>query len=135
MPVSLLNINPPSVYDAAPNGMSQARVDTDAGLVYVSGQVDWNTDFEVTGTDAAAQTEHALEHLRTVLEEAGSSFQQVLQLRVYVRGEVADHLEGIMPVLVRHFGEIRPALTGIGVASLVSPDLLVEIEAVAKVIS
>jgi len=33
---------------------------------------------------------------------------------------------------VRHLGLPRPALTGIGVASLASPDTLVEIEAVAK---
>jgi 2-iminobutanoate/2-iminopropanoate deaminase len=66
------------------------------------------------------------------LEEAGSSLEDVLQIRVYVRGELADGMAQLVPVLARHFGAIRPALTGIGVASLASRDTLVEIEAVAS---
>jgi 2-iminobutanoate/2-iminopropanoate deaminase len=34
-------------------------------------------------------------------------------------------------VLARHLGAVRPALTGIGVASLASRDTLIEIEALA----
>ncbi len=49
-----------------------------------------------------------------------------------MRGEIGEHLETVAPILVRHLGLPRPALTGIGVASLASPDTLVEIEAVAK---
>jgi 2-iminobutanoate/2-iminopropanoate deaminase len=37
------------------------------------------------------------------------------------------------PILAEFLGESRPALTGIGVASLASPELLVEIEAVARI--
>ena len=131
--LSLVNVNPPSVYDASGNGMSQARADTDTGLVFVSGQVDWATDFSTEGTDVGTQAENAMVHLGGVLEAAGSSFAQVLQLRIYVRGEAADHMAALMPVVVRHFGDVRPALTGVGVASLDAPELLVEIEAVAKV--
>ena len=74
-----------------------------------------------------------MQKLLTALAAAGSSADQVLQLRVYVRGEVADHLDALAPVMVRHFGAARPALTGIGVASLASPQTLVEIEAVARI--
>jgi len=38
----------------------------------------------------------------------------------------------LVPVLARHFGSVRPALTGIGVASLAARDTLIEIEALAK---
>ena len=131
--MSLLNIDPASVYDGASAALSQARVDTDTALVFVSGQVDWDRDSRTAGTTVGAQAERALGHLRAVLEEAGSSFEHVLQLRVYVRGEVAEHMEALAPIMRRHFGAIRPALTGVGVASLAAPDLLVEIEAVAKV--
>jgi 2-iminobutanoate/2-iminopropanoate deaminase len=51
---------------------------------------------------------------------------------VYVRGELADGMSQLVPVLARRFGAVRPALTGIGVASLASRDTLIEIEAVAK---
>jgi 2-iminobutanoate/2-iminopropanoate deaminase len=126
-------INPATLYDGASVGLSQAVVDPRSGLVFVSGQVDWDHGLQVRHADVAAQAESAVQNLLSALAAAGSSADQVLQLRVYVRGEVADHIGALAPVLVRHFGAVRPALTGIGVASLASPQTLVEIEAVARV--
>lgn len=39
----------------------------------------------------------------------------------------------VAPILASFLGESRPALTGIGVASLASPETLVEVEAIACV--
>jgi enamine deaminase RidA (YjgF/YER057c/UK114 family) len=125
-------INPAGLYDGAPVGMSQAKVDLASGLVFVSGQVDWDRESRVRHATLEGQAEGAIEHLRTVLDEAGASLEDVLQLRVYVRGELADGMSGLVPVLARHFGAVRPALTGIGVASLASRDTLIEIEALAR---
>ena len=132
--MSIKHINPAAIYDGAPSGMSQATVDTDSGLVFVSGQVDWNTEHRVNHPDIAAQTESAAKNLITVLETAGPSVDHLLQLRVYIRGEISEHLDQVVPVLVKYLGVSRPALTGIGVTSLASPELLIEIEAVAKVL-
>jgi 2-iminobutanoate/2-iminopropanoate deaminase len=132
MSMSTKLINPATLYDGAPAGMSQARIDLQSGLVFVSGQVDWDRDSRVRHATLEGQAEGAIEHLRTVLNEAGASLEDVMQLRVYVRGELADGMAQLVPVLARHFGAIRPALTGIGVASLASRDTLVEIEAVAS---
>lgn len=125
-------INPASLYDGAAFGMSQAVVDHDSGLIFISGQVDWNTEYQVVNTDIAAQADNALKNLATVLAEAKASIANIIQLRIYVRGELAEHLEALVPVLHQHLGDTRPAITGIGVASLASPDTLIEIEAVAK---
>jgi len=127
-------INPPALYDGAPHGLSHATVDTDTGLVFVSGQVDWDTHYRVCHTTLAEQTEGAARNLALVLEAAGASIDRIVQLRVYVRGEIGAHLNTVAPILVRHLGLSRPALTGIGVASLASPDTLIEIEAVAKLV-
>jgi 2-iminobutanoate/2-iminopropanoate deaminase len=75
----------------------------------------------------------ALSNLEVVLEAAGSSVDRLLQVRAYVRGEISEHMSTIAPILAEFLGESRPALTGIGVASLASPEILVEIEAVARV--
>jgi enamine deaminase RidA (YjgF/YER057c/UK114 family) len=131
--MSIKRINPPSLYDGTATGMSQATIDTDTGLIFISGQVDWDTDFQTNNHDMKTQTANAAKHLITVLEAANSSVENILQLRVYVRGEVADHMEDIVPILASTLGTSRPALTGIGVASLASPKTLIEIEAVAKV--
>ena len=131
--MSIKRINPPSLYDGAATGMSQATIDTDTGLIFISGQVDWDTDFQTNNHDMKTQTANAAKHLITILEAANSSVENILQLRVYVRGEVADHMEDIVPIIASTLGTSRPALTGIGVASLASPETLIEIEAVAKV--
>jgi 2-iminobutanoate/2-iminopropanoate deaminase len=126
-------VNPAGLYDGAAVGMSQATVDRESGFVFVSGQVDWDRDSHIRHATLEAQAEGAIEHLVTVLNEAGSSLQDVLQLRAYVRGELADGMAQLAPVFARHFGAVRPALTGIGVASLASRDTLIEIEALARV--
>lgn len=133
--MSIERINPPALYDGSPHGLSHATIDTDTGLVFVSGQVDWDREYKVKHTTLAEQTEGAARNLVSVLEAAGSAVDHILQLRVYVRGEIGEHLETVAPILVEHLGLPRPALTGIGVASLASPDTLVEIEAVAKQVS
>ncbi|MDE8601395.1 RidA family protein [Marinomonas sp. RSW2] len=132
--MTIKRINPTSIYDGSASGMSQATVDTDTGLIFISGQVDWDANFQTNGNDISTQTKNAAKHLITVLEAANSSVNNILQLRVYVRGEIADHMETIVPIIASTLGISRPALTGIGVASLATPDTLIEIEAVAKVI-
>ncbi len=125
-------INPERLYDGSPIGLSQAVLDIDNSLVFVSGQVDWDHQHQVSQHSVAGQFETALENLRTVLVEAGSSVDNLLQVRIYVRGELEDHMEALAPILARFLGSSRVAVTGIGVASLASKATLVEVEAVAK---
>ncbi|MBK1615643.1 hypothetical protein CKO44_19470 [Rubrivivax gelatinosus] len=53
--------------------MSQATVDLVSGFVFVSGQVDWDAGSKVRHATLQAQAEGAIEHLVTVLDEAGAS--------------------------------------------------------------
>jgi 2-iminobutanoate/2-iminopropanoate deaminase len=126
-------INPKELFDSTGSGYSQAVIDTETGLVFISGQVDWNQQHEVTEKSIEGQVRRALSNLEVVLEAAGSSVDRLLQVRAYVRGEISEHMSTIAPILAEFLGESRPALTGIGVASLASPEILVEIEAVARV--
>lgn len=126
-------INPTELYDGAAFGLSQAVVETELGLVFVSGQVDWNHQYQTTETSVEGQAKKALENLRIALTNAGSSVEQLLQIRVYLRGELGEHMETVGPILSAFLGESRCAVTGIGVASLASPSTLVEVEAVATV--
>ncbi|KAM3092850.1 RidA family protein [Phormidesmis sp. 146-35] len=126
-------VNPEELYDGAAFGMSQATVETELGLVFVSGQVDWNHQYETTEDSVEGQARKALGNLKIALTAAGSSVEQLLQVRVYVRGEVGEHLETLAPILSGFLGESRPSLTGIGVASLASPSILIEIEAIASI--
>lgn len=124
-------INPPQLYDGKPHGLSHAVIDTGSATVYVSGQVDWNTNHQVSCHTVEGQLSNALNNLTTVLDTAGSSVENLLSLRIYVRGELGEFIESIAPMLAQFLAESRPALTGIGVSSLASPEILIEIEATA----
>jgi 2-iminobutanoate/2-iminopropanoate deaminase len=128
-------VNPPQRYDGSPHGLSHAVIDTTSGIVYISGQVDWDENHQVSSHTVEGQLKNVLNNLTIVLDAAGSSVENVLNLRIYVRGELGEHMEAIAPILAQFLADSRPALTGIGVASLASPETLVEIEATAALIT
>ena len=126
-------INPKELFDSSVSGYSQAVIDTETGLLFISEQVDWNQQYEITEKSVEGQLRKALSNLEVVLEAAESSVDQLLRVRVYIRGELGEYMNTLGPILSEFLGQSRPAVTGIGVASLASPEILVEIEAVASV--
>jgi enamine deaminase RidA (YjgF/YER057c/UK114 family) len=101
-------------------------------LLFLAGQVEWDEKGHVVGgADARLQTEQAFSNLRAVLEAAGSSLDRVAKLTIFATSR--DHLAAIREVRHKVFDPIGhyPASTFIVVSGLASPELLVEIEAVA----
>ena len=125
-------VNPASLYDGSSLGLSQGTIDEDSSLLFVSGQVAWDLQHLVSDNSVAGQFGLALENLRRVLAEADCSVDDLLQIRIYVRGELEDHMDALAPILSGFLGKSRTAITGIGVSSLASRATLVEVEAVAR---
>ena len=125
-------INPEALYDGSPIGLSQAVVDPDTGLVFVSGEVDWDLNHEVVSASISGQLEGALSKLEIALKAAGASVDSILQMRVFVRGELEEHMAELAPILSTFLRGSRPAITGVGVASLATRATLVEVEAIAR---
>lgn len=96
--------------------------------LYISATSAAAADGSVTG-DLYEQTRFALEKLGAVLEEAGFSYADVVQSKVYVtdisQWELAARAHGEV------FGEIRPALSLLHVLPFLDPAMLVEVELVA----
>ncbi|NMG06467.1 RidA family protein [Brasilonema sp. UFV-L1] len=111
--------------------MSHAVIDTASATVYISGQVDWDVNYQVSCHTVEGQLSNVLTNLKVVLDASGSSVENLLSLRIYVRGELGEFMGTIAPIIAQFLAESRPALTGIGVSSLASPETLVEIEATA----
>jgi enamine deaminase RidA (YjgF/YER057c/UK114 family) len=125
-------VNPASLYDGSPLGLSHGTVDEESSLLFISGQVAWDLQHLISDTSVAGQFSLALENLRRVLAEADSSVDDLLHMRIYVRGELEEHMEALAPLLSSFLGKSRTAITGIGVSSLASRATLVEVEAVAR---
>ncbi len=84
-------------------------------------------------TDAATQTRHALEIIRTALEKAGARLEDVVRTRMYLTN--VEDWEAVGRVHGEFFGNIRPAATMVVVAALLNPSWRVEIEAEAVISS
>lgn len=125
-------VNPQSLYDGSPICLAHGTIDEESGLIFTSGQVAWDLEQLVSDNTVAGQFRLALENLRTVLVEAQSGVNDLLHMRIYVRGELEDHMEALAPILSEFLGTVRTAITGIGVSSLASKRTLVEVEAVAR---
>jgi 2-iminobutanoate/2-iminopropanoate deaminase len=106
-PMRIKQINPKALYDGAPVGLSQAVVDLDSGLVFVSGQVDWDLEHRVSSDSVAGKLAGALEKLKIALHESGASVETLVQIRVFIRGELEEHMASIMPVLKGFLGNSR----------------------------
>ncbi|BBF77174.1 MAG TPA: pyrimidine utilization protein C [Acinetobacter ursingii] len=100
-------------------------------IVYVSGilALDENNDVVHVG-DAAAQTRHVLETIKSILSNAGGSLKDVTFNHIFLRDWV-DYA-AINQVYAEYFPDERPARYCIQVG-LVKPDALVEIASVAHV--
>ena len=81
--------------------------------------------------DAAAQTRQALAIVRDALERAGFTLADVVRTRMFVTD--ISRWEEIGRAHGEFFRDIRPACTMVEVSRLISPEMLVEIEADALV--
>ncbi len=114
----------------------QVAVASGSRLVFIAGQVSWGADGATVGTgDLAAQVEQCYLNVATALAGAGGTFDDVAKLTVYLVDWTPDkmplYVEGASRAMAKLGISAAPPLTGIGVAALAEPDLLVEIDATA----
>ena len=79
-----------------------------------------------TVEDAGAQADLALENLTTLLEEAGSSLDEVCKLTVYISDRA--YRSAVYPMIGKHFRAVRPVSTGIITNTFARPEVLFELD-------
>ena len=112
---------------------SQATVVEAKGrIVFISGMTARRADGSIAGVgDITEQTRQVCENIKAAVEAAGGTLDDVCRVDVYVRN--IEHFDAIHKVRREYFKPPLPASTMVEVTKMVSPDYLIEINAIAVV--
>lgn len=117
--------------DGAPTPTGPFSQGVRAGqLLFTSGQAGRNRETGQLG-DVRDQTRWALRNIAAILEAAGGSLADVVKVTVYLKDGTDS--AAMNAEYETHFTEPRPARASVFVSRLKSPEMLVEIEAVALI--
>jgi enamine deaminase RidA (YjgF/YER057c/UK114 family) len=128
--MSRIQIDPPAMrqVSAAYNYSQATRV---GDTIWLSGQTGITAEM-APAKGIAAQTRQAFSNLQTVLEEAGATLADIVDL-VTFHTDLQGQGQEFMAVKNEVMGGAVHSWTAVGVAQLADPQLLVEIRAVAVV--
>lgn len=99
-------------------------------LLFISGQAAIDRNGRIVGVgDFDAQAKQAFENLDCVLQAGGSSLKNVVKVRIFLTDMC--NFDKIVELRGKWFTAPHPADTIVEVSSLVSPDAMIEIEAMA----
>jgi 2-iminobutanoate/2-iminopropanoate deaminase len=117
-----------------PNGhFSQATMVAARGrLVFISGMTARRADGSIAGIgDIEAQTRQVCENIKSAVDQAGGTMDDICRVDVYVRN--MEHFEQIHKVRREYFKPPAPASTMVEVCKMTSPEYLIEINAIAVI--
>lgn len=120
------------IFSGFPNeemvGYARAAVVDD--WVFVSGTTGFDADTRAFPPDVETQCENCFGNIQRALDEAGASLDKLVRVGIFLANE--DDFDKVAPIIRKHCYAARPTNTLV-FARLASPEMLIEIEATAKV--
>lgn len=127
-------IDPPELGPAVgyANGMLAT---TPSQLLFVAGQIGWNSTHQLVSDDLTGQFAQALDNVLAVVRAAGGASTDVARMVVYVTDKEAYRAarREIGQCWRERFGKHFPAMALVEVSGLLEPGAKVEIEATAVI--
>lgn len=101
-------------------------------LVFISGMTARRADGTIAGIgDIEAQTRQVCENVKSAVEQAGGSLDDICRVDVFVRN--TEHFDQIHKVRREYFKPPAPASTMVEVCKMTSPEYLIEMSAIAVI--
>lgn len=125
-------INPDSL--GAPSGYSNGVLVAPGGkLLFIAGQIAWDTDQSIVSDDFVEQFDQALSNVVTVLRAAEGEPDHIVRLVIYVTNKIEyrERTKEIGERYRKHLGKHFPAMVLVQVAGLLDNRAKVEIEGMA----
>jgi enamine deaminase RidA (YjgF/YER057c/UK114 family) len=120
--------------DARPEFSQGIAVTGNQTLIFIAGQVAVSADGQVVASALAPQAEQVFGNLRTLLEQAGAGFEDVVSFTTYLTSEAdianfvtfrREAFPGMFP------NRAYPTNTLVVVRALARPEFLIEVSAIA----
>ena len=124
--------NPPSL--PSPRNYHHTVAVEGGRTIFLSGQVAFDRERNIIGDDVATQARQAFRNLETAVEAGGGAMTDIVQLTIHVVDYSPDQLDRIAGTIAEFFPRDRlPSNTLVGVQSLSTKSLLIEITGIAVV--
>ncbi len=133
--MSRKTINPDQLFNSLQHGFSQITTSEPGKHVFISGQVAWDENANIVGKDdLEIQTMQSMANLKTAMQVAGGTLEDIVMLRIYLVNFKQEDGSIITNALKETFGtQNPPSSTWINVQGLANEDFLVEVEAHAVI--
>lgn len=122
-------------FPGAPTPKSYHHViNTEPGrMIFLSGQVAFDSDRNIVGeNDVVAQTRQTMRNLKAAVETGGGQISDILQITTHVVDYDPKQLDDITSTIAEFFEpKCLPTNTLVGVSSLSTPGLMIEIGGIA----
>jgi 2-iminobutanoate/2-iminopropanoate deaminase len=107
-------------------------IEANGRLVFISGMTARKADGTIAGIgDITQQTRQVCENVKSAVEAAGGTMDDICRVDVYVRN--MEHFKEIHAVRQQYFKPPLPASTMVEITKMTSPDYLIEINAIAVI--